>query len=61
MEVIIEGYRVLVLQNEKKSFEAGWLHNEVNVNIALNCTLKMVNMVNFMSSIFYIIKILLKY
>ena len=32
MEVIIEGYRVLVLQNEKKSFGAGWLHNEVNIN-----------------------------
>ena len=44
-ELLFNEYRVSVLQDEKRSRDC--LHNSVTI-LTLNCTLKMVKVVNFM-------------
>ena len=53
-ELKFNGYRISVLQNEKGSKDdwEWWSHSIVNVLHTINCSLKMVKMVNFMLHIF---------
>ena len=46
VELLFNGYRVPVLQDEKSSGD--WLHNNLNVLNTMNCTLKRIKMVKFM-------------
>lgn len=51
--LVLNGYRISVLQGEKRSVE-GWWQNNVNVlNLTELAQLKMIKMVNFRLHIFY--------
>ena len=54
MELLFNGYRVSVFQDEKCSADGCWywLHSSANVVNATNCTLKVVKTVNFMLCVF---------